>query len=247
MDRTRRFELDGTEKTCFIFGAGSFYGLFARPKPGDLLIAADGGMRYLEALSLVPDLLIGDLDSLKADGGFREDETPASIQIRRLSVTKDLSDSASAIKEGISRGYRRFFLYGCTGGRLDHTIATLQDLAALSEQGMEGYLFSEREVLTAVTDCKIEFPERLRGTISVFSHTDESLGVSESGLKYTVAEHRLTNRFPLGLSNAFTGLPASVAVKKGTLLISVSLQQYGTEKSGADKLKEIFTHPSLNA
>ena len=29
---------------CYIFGAGSFYGLTARPRAGDFTIAADGGL-----------------------------------------------------------------------------------------------------------------------------------------------------------------------------------------------------------
>ena len=35
---------------CYLIGAGSFYGLHARPGPGDLLIAADGGCAALKAL-----------------------------------------------------------------------------------------------------------------------------------------------------------------------------------------------------
>ena len=49
---------------CIIFGAGSYYGLFCRPEPGDYIIAADGGWEYCKQEGIVPDLLLGDFDSL---------------------------------------------------------------------------------------------------------------------------------------------------------------------------------------
>ena len=50
--------------TCFLFGAGPFFGLPVPPQPGDLILAADGGYRHCQAAGLRPDLLLGDLDSL---------------------------------------------------------------------------------------------------------------------------------------------------------------------------------------
>lgn len=226
--RQIRFQLDAEEPACFIFGAGSFYGLSNRPKDGDLVIAADGGLRYLSELGIRPDILLGDFDSLGnalPASGPEKKAFPRTPEIERLPVIKDRSDSAAAIAEGKKRGFRRFYLYGCTGGRLDHTVASLQDIAALSKERMEAYLFSETEVFTAVTDCRLNFPEGMKGTVSVFSHSDKSEGVDESGLLYTVADHLLTNDFPLGLSNSFTRIPASIGVRKGTLLVSVELEK----------------------
>lgn len=51
--------------TCFLFGAGPFFGLPVPPQPGDLILAADGGYRHCQAAGLRPDLLLGDLDSLE--------------------------------------------------------------------------------------------------------------------------------------------------------------------------------------
>ena len=60
---------------------------------------------------------------------------------------------------------------------------------------------------------------RSHGFISVFSLSDESVGVCESGLKYTLDDYTLNNRFPLGVSNEFIGESAKISVKSGTLLI----------------------------
>lgn len=247
------FDCKGAEQepTCYIFGAGVFYGLWSRPKDGDLVIAADGGLRYVEALGLRPDVVLGDFDSESeafarraaqgdgatasngagvSDGVVTSDGAGASNDAAvsgstaafvALSVTKDRSDSAAAIQYGRQQGFRRFYLYGCTGMRLDHTLASIQDMAALAAEGCSAYLFDDGAVLTVIHEAALDFPAGSAGGISVFAYGGRAEQVWESGLLYTVAEHVLTDTFPLGLSNAFTALPASVAVGKGALLIYV--------------------------
>ena len=48
---------------CYIFGAGSFYGLDTIPGPEDRILAADGGWRWCRECGLMPELLLGDFDS----------------------------------------------------------------------------------------------------------------------------------------------------------------------------------------
>ena len=43
---------------CYIFGAGSYFGLIRRPAPEDTVIAADGGWRICREEGIVPDLEI---------------------------------------------------------------------------------------------------------------------------------------------------------------------------------------------
>ena len=50
--------------TCYIIGAGEFTARSLAPKPGDLVIAADGGYRYLQTIGIAPHILLGDFDSL---------------------------------------------------------------------------------------------------------------------------------------------------------------------------------------
>ena len=44
--------------TCFIFAAGSFFGLVERPAPGDLVIAADAGYKACLACGITPDIIV---------------------------------------------------------------------------------------------------------------------------------------------------------------------------------------------
>lgn len=125
----------------------------------------------------------------------------------------------AAVREGMKLGYGRFHIYCGMGGRIDHTLANLQLLAFLSQSGKRGFLFDKANVITAITDQTLAFREIASGVISIFSCTDKSTGVTLQGLKYELNNAVLTNTFPLGVSNEFTGQESAVTVKDGTLLI----------------------------
>ena len=54
--------------------------------------------------------------------------------------------------------------------------------------------------------------------------TTESTGVCESGLKYHLDNYTMTNAYPVGVSNEFTGSAAEVSVENGTLLILYTME-----------------------
>ena len=200
------------ERVCFIVGGGELDpSLRLAPEAGDLLIAADAGLAAVDAMGLVPDLVIGDFDSLG--------EAPRGDNVVVLPRVKDDTDTAAAVKAGLSRGYRRFALYGGTGGRLAHTLANLQLLHGLSARACRGFLIGGGTVCTAVTDGELRFPAGLAGYLSVFCSGAPARGVTLSGLKYPLDRADLTAAYPLGVSNEFTGESARVSVERGTLLV----------------------------
>lgn len=196
---------------CHIIGAGENYGLDFTPSANDFVIAADAGLCYLEQCGIAADLVIGDFDSLK--------NLPAHPNTMALNPEKDDTDMLAAVREGIKAGYSVFHIYCGTGGRIDHTIANLQVLAYLAQNGMQGFLFDKDSVMTAITNQKITFDKIPSGYISVFSYTEKSEGVYLQGLKYELNNATLTNTFPLGVSNEFVGKESSISVSDGTLLI----------------------------
>lgn len=199
------------DKICYIVGAGENYGLDFTPSANDFVIAADAGIRYLEECGITADLVIGDFDSL--------DDVPSYPNTITLKAEKDDTDMLAAVREGIKAGYCDFHIYCGMGGRIDHTIANLQVLADLSENGMRGFLFGKDSVITAITNQTITFDKIPSGYVSVFSHTEKSEGVYLRGLKYELTNAVLTNTFPLGVSNEFIGKKSSISVGSGTLLI----------------------------
>ena len=204
-------------QTCYLVGAGDFTARDFAPKPGDFVIAADGGYTSLAGIGVVPDLLVGDFDSLA--------QRPAEVPVHVFPVEKDDTDMGLAILEGWQRGYREFALYGADGGRIDHLLANLQLLGGLSARGATPRLIGSAFDVYAVTDGALTLPPRERGTlVSVFCHGAIAEGVTLTGLKYPLLEATLTCDRPLGVSNEYSEGVATVTVGKGTLLVFVALK-----------------------
>ena len=197
-------------KKCYIAGAADFAPARFKPEDGDLVIAADAGILHLERLGVKPGLILGDFDSL----GF----TPPGAEI--FPVEKDDTDAMLAVRRGLELGYREFLLYGSLDGpRLDHTVANFQTLQFLADRGAVGYLVGNRSIVTVVKNGSIAFPAGLSGNLSVFCMGADARGVTERGLYYTLEDGVLTSGFPLGVSNHFTGEPAHISVRDGSLLV----------------------------
>ena len=202
---------------CFIYAAGSFFGLRERPRPGDLQIAADAGLRLCRQLGRTPDLVLGDFDSM--------DVSEAPADALRVPVEKDDTDTGLALREGLRRGCREFFIYGGTGGRrLDHTLANLQSLAFLRENGARGWLYDRDFVYTVMKNETLSLRREVDwGLVSLFALGDRARGVTLTGLQYPLDHAELTCAFPLGVSNHFAAETATVTVEDGLLLVGQEL------------------------
>lgn len=180
-------------------------GLFER------VIAVDGGFGHLEGVGCVPDVVIGDFDSL----GY----VPEGECVIAHPAHKDKSDLELALDMAAEYGFGFIVVYGALGGRLDHSVANLQMCARFAESGMNIELVgADCTVSFLVGPGELQLPA-LHGTVSVFSAVNESYGVTIRGMEYPLGQATLTNRTTLGLSNELIGRPASVAVEQGTLLV----------------------------
>lgn len=195
---------------CHIVGAAAVKSLPIDIAHGDMIIAADGGYNTLRRFGFTPDITIGDFDS---------SEPPKEGKIIRLNPIKDITDTDRAVQYGREKGYRNFRIYGGMGGRESHTLANIQLMHGMAVRGERCMLIGDDETMTVLRNGEIEFSQQSRGFISVFSLDNESVGVCESGLKYTLDDYTLNNRFPLGVSNEFIDECAKISVKNGTILI----------------------------
>ena len=198
---------------CYIIGACQEFcnNISISPSDKDLVIAADGGYDLLKKLNIEPNILLGDFDSIL--------DLPLGGNIIRYPSKKDDTDTFLAYKEGLNKGYRNFIIVGGIGGRIDHTVANLQTLSNIAENGGRGFLITDNTVLTVIRSSKLEFDLVNSGYISVFAIGKKAENVSIEGLKYCADKIELHPDTPLGVSNEFIGKRASISVEKGNLLV----------------------------
>ena len=209
---------------CILVCSGEFIPIEIPVEEGDYVIAVDGGFRYCQMLGILPDLILGDMDSASEEERMvmKEIETDDPSRIHRWKPEKDDTDTLAAVREGLERGYRKFYFYGALGGRLDHSIANIQTLLFLKKQGAVGYILTERQLVTVIRNEEITFHTGVEGRMSLFSMGEKAEKVTIRGMKYPLAEATVTNDFPIGISNEFIqSEEAQVRVEDGELLIMV--------------------------
>lgn len=198
-------------KKCVIFGAGVYDGQLPAYEKDILYISADAGILKCRELGIVPDIAIGDFDSLGS--------VPEEQNVVRLPVEKDITDMDAAVEEAVARGCGEIHIYGGAGGRPDHTLANISLVARLSTMNIKPFMYGEGYVFTAITNGEITVCGEKGKTLSVTAFSDRCTGVNIKNLKYTLDDGVLENTFALGVSNSFTDKKAYVGVEKGTLIV----------------------------
>lgn len=197
--------------TCYIFGALNTSAVDFKPNENDLIIAADGGYSTLKKLNIKPDLVVGDFDSLGS--------VPENENIIKHPVKKDDTDTLLAVKIGFNKGYKKFIIHGALGGRLDHTVATLQSANYIAENGGIAYICDDKYTVATIKNSSIEFKDEAKGIISVFALSGIAKGVTINGLLYQLDNAEITPNFPIGVSNEFIKKESKISVTDGVLTI----------------------------
>lgn len=195
--------------TCHVVGAGDFDPSLLQYEEGDLIIAADAGLIHLQTMGLRAHLFIGDGDSL----GF----FPEGIESVLLPEEKDDTDIHAAVREGLKRAYRRFAIHGALGGkRFSHSLANLQVLSFLSENGAEGVLFHPDYSVRLLGVGSHEL-SMAGGYFSLFDLKGDAR-VSVTGAKYPLTNALLPPHLTLGVSNEGTK-HTRITVESGQILL----------------------------
>ncbi len=217
------------EKVCCIISAGDVNLPLLKEKKSeyDYFIAADLGYEKAKDAGITPNLLVGDFDSISQFPLSLLATHPSDLyatQIKQYPIDKDYSDTQLAIEEGISLGYRHFYVYGALGGdRFSHSLANIQTMCGIKSKGIDVTLVGEKEIVYLVKDNSLTLSLQTNSSFSIFSLTETSEGVSIDGAKYPLSNHTLTNTLPLGLSNTSTEDTITISVNKGTLLVITEL------------------------
>ncbi len=203
-----------------IFANGSIskpWDLVSLLKPDDILIAADGGAAYLHALNLLPNVAIGDFDSL----GVEEQKVLelAGVKFYRYPVKKDLTDLELSIQYAQSLGVTDILILGALGNRWDQTLANLLLPAAAAYTSLCIRLVDgDQEISLIQAGQTLELAGQPGSTFSLIPLAGDACGITTRGLEYPLERETLPFGSTRGISNVLQGEHASVTLETGTLL-----------------------------
>lgn len=188
------------------------------------LIACDGGADILARNNIIPDILIGDMDSISDEA--MDFMVSNGVPVEKYPVEKDWTDTEIALKKTEGGDV---FLVCPLAGRIDHVIANLQLIASPDMRGKviatDGMSFCYP--LKGADSVKVDL-KPFEGPVSVslipMDFSCAVTGVTTEGLYYPLENHDLK----AGPSFSFSNHPVdgadsfSVAVKSGILLVTVT-------------------------
>lgn len=188
----------------------------------DFVVAADAGGEWCMSLGRIPDLTVGDFDSA-APGALRRLRS-AGIDVAEYPAEKDESDLDLAVAAAIARGADSVTLTACSGGRLDHTLASV---GSLLRAGGDGTADLQEPSFAAWTvgageGAGIELESERGSVFSVFA-IGEARGVAITGGMFPLTAAPLPSLSSLGLSNVVSASRIIVSAATGTLVVIVQV------------------------
>ena len=181
----------------------------------ELIIAADGGAVHLHHLGLLPQIIIGDMDSITEDARrFFEQQ---GIPFLSHSPQKDQTDMELCLEYALEQGASDITFLGATGRRLDHTLANILLLKRLKDAGVSGRILDAHNEITLVTRS-LELDGSPGEILSLVPVSEQVTGITLEGLAYPLENHTLTLGSAMGISNRFTGKKAVIRIGSGMAL-----------------------------
>jgi thiamine pyrophosphokinase len=179
-------------RKILIFGNGKLSKKFLREiHEGDYIIGVDRAAYWLLAHKIIPTAAIGDFDSTTKQ---ELDLIKKSIKlIKHYPPEKDKTDMELAITYADGLAPKEVLIFGATGTRLDHTLATLHMIR-------NHVLTDEYNRVRFIGRGKTIIERSSYRYISVLPYT-KSITLSLNGFKYNVNHKTLHQGTTLGVSN----------------------------------------------
>jgi thiamine pyrophosphokinase len=185
----------------------------------DCIIAVDGGLKRCLELNLIPNLLIGDMDSLPADS---LENLPSGCEKIIHPAHKDETDTQLATQYCIDNKLQELIICNDLSGRLDHCLALIQNLLEAHRSGIKASLVSQTQIMQILSG-QVTMAYPVNTLLSLLSVSDQTEFIDSTGLAYPLNNLTLYNWQSRGISNVTTEPSQSVNIASGLALVIITL------------------------
>lgn len=185
----------------------------------DFILSADGGTDHCIKSSLIPDLVIGDLDSISKD--TLDIILKNDIPIKKFPIKKDETDAELSIDYLIKKGAKYVTLIGAIGSRMDHTLANIYLLTKLNKNGLKGKIVGKNNTIYLV-DNELILTKKEGFFVSIIPITHKGITTSLKGFEYELEKVKIEFGSTHGISNRIAGEKGYITIHEGQCLAFVS-------------------------
>ncbi len=182
-------------------------------QPGDVVICADGGYNHLVQIGCMPDVIIGDMDSIR-------EKYRADCQHLVHPRKKDETDAQLALDYAIENGFHDIKFLGALGGsRIEHALANVFMLQYAAVHGVEMAIETPVSTITLHRGTTTAILQGRKGDyLSLIPIGGDATGITTQNLEYPLHEGTLYFGVPMGISNILLEDTCSIELQKGILL-----------------------------
>jgi thiamine pyrophosphokinase len=191
---------------------------FFQKKEFETLICADGGANSALKMKLIPDYIIGDLDSISSQALKRFRNTSKIIQLKGQNDT----DVEKCLKYAIKKNYTEALLVGVTGNRLDHTFCNLGIVLKFYQRINISLIAEDSFLKPYAGSVKLKtFPGE---TISLYGF-DRKTKIISKGLKYPLKNIPLPFGERESTSNVSNSTKVELNIRSGVVFVIRDVNQ----------------------
>jgi len=182
-----------------------------------MIIAADGGADFLLNQDIIPQVLIGDFDSI-SDNSL--DELKKKSKVLQFPKEKDKTDSELALDYCVDGHYDSITMVNAVNGRLEHSLANIFLIENFVRKGLSlHFINKENEIFVLNGPDRIEIACRKGSEVSLIPLTEQVKIELINGFKYPMQNEILFRTHTRGISNVAKNEMLSVKISSGILLI----------------------------
>ena len=184
----------------------------------DFVICADKGGEYLTSINKLPDMLLGDFDSI-AEETLREYEV-RGVLLEKYPREKNFTDTEMCVMKALEREPDTLVLLGCLGSRLDHIMGNIGLLRLALEKKVRAFIKDDNNIIyLADNQEKINCPSGQ--IISFQAFTEEVKNLTVTSVKYPLMEYDLKSWSSYTVSNVVEK-EVNISFTHGILIILLS-------------------------
>lgn len=180
----------------------------------DMVVCADGGLKYTLDSGVEPDIVMGDFDSLPEEylGKIKSD-----IEVKKFPPEKDFTDTEIALKKMCDLGCTDITILGAIGTRMDHVFGNFFTLIEVHKNGATGRILDSHNEVKYLTIGETKINKGVFKYISIIP-IEETM-VSTQGFKYEVKAMTIKPGMTIGISNELLDEEGEIEIHKGSCFV----------------------------
>ncbi len=179
------------------------------------VICADGGTRHAYHMGVVPDLIIGDMDSSASE--YIDYYMEKGVKLNTYPSNKDKTDAQLCLEYALTLS-GDIVMLGATGSRFDHSLANASLLRLGVDCGANVRIVDSNNEIYMTKD-RLSLTGKKGDYVSLIPMSGRAEGICITGVRYPLEDAVMELGQSYGISNCFEAEEIEIRVGRGYLLV----------------------------